>query len=93
MTDEIENQTRCWIATEGHLWMEGFFDTLPVAVRQRLRQSPLNLCPACLVTEFMPKVRSQHPQYSRERALFAAIEIMELQVRKEGVVRKGGRKQ
>ena len=75
------NQTKCWIATAGHLWMEHFFDDLPVAVRRRLRNSPFNLCPACLVTEFMPKVRTKHPGYSHERALLVAIETMEAELR------------
>jgi hypothetical protein len=74
------NQTKCWIATEGHIWMADYFDTLPQRVRQRLRQSPFNLCPACLVTKFMPEVRRRHRQYSHEAAPLAAIEIMELQV-------------
>jgi hypothetical protein len=72
------NQTKCWIATGGHIWMRGYFDTLPVVVRQRLRDSPFNLCPACLVTEFLPKVEGA----SRERRLLAAIEIMEAEIRK-----------
>jgi hypothetical protein len=79
MEDDRENQTKCWIATEGHIWMKDYFDTLPPAVRRRLRQSTFNLCPACLVTEFLPKVRSQQ---SREKALFTAIEVMEADVRR-----------
>lgn len=81
--DEIENQTRCWIATEGHIWMKDYFDTLPVAVRQRLRSSPFNICPACLVTIFAPKVQAKHPRLAHERALLAAIDLMESEVRKE----------
>jgi hypothetical protein len=73
------NQTYCLIATGGHMWMQGYFDTLPTTVRQRLRASPFNLCPACLVTEFLPKVQSRHR--SRECALMAAIEMMEKQLR------------
>ncbi len=72
-------QTKCWIASEGHLWMRGHFDALPAPVRQRLRQSPFNLCAACLMTDFLPK--AQKRGISRERALFAAIEIMEAQAR------------
>jgi hypothetical protein len=79
MQDDDENQTRCWTATNGHIWMKGYFDTLPAAVRQRLRQSPFNLCPACLVAFFLPEVPFQHP---REKALFKAIEVMEAEVRK-----------
>jgi len=51
-------------------------------VRQRLRASPFNVCPACLVVYFLPEVLAQHPEYSRERALLAAIEVMESEVRK-----------
>ena len=61
---------------------EVYFDSLPLSVRQRLRNSPFNLCPACLVTEFLPEVQ-RHSEYSRESALLAAIEIMELQLRRD----------
>jgi hypothetical protein len=77
------NQTKCWIATSGHVWMKAYFDTLPVSVRRRLRSSPFNLCPACLVAEFLPKVWPRHPEYSREQALLAAIKVMEAQVRSQ----------
>jgi hypothetical protein len=82
--DEI-NQTKCLINTNGHVWMKDFFDTLPRAARQRLRSSPFNLCPACLVLEVLSKVKAKQRGLSHERALLAAIEIMESQVRKEGV--------
>ena len=78
-TDQ-ENQTRCVLSTHGSIWMKGYFDTLPLAVRRRLSESPFNLCPACLQTEFLPKVQFQH---SREKALMAAIEVMEAEVRCE----------
>lgn len=84
--DEV-NQTKCWIATEGHIWMRGYFDTLPSAVRQRLRQSPFNICPACLVTKFAPKISKVKGSRQPERALFAAIEIMEAEVRRGQGVR------
>jgi hypothetical protein len=78
-----ENQTRCWTATEGHIWMNDYFDDLPPRVRQRLRASPFNLCPACLVVYFMPGVHARHREYSRETALLVAIEAMESTVRKK----------
>lgn len=81
--DEI-NQTKCWIATEGSMWMNGYFDSLPARVRQRLRASPFNLCPACLVTEFLPQIRTKHRGYSYEQQLLAAIEIMEAKIRSDG---------
>jgi hypothetical protein len=76
------NQTYCLIATGGHLWMADYYDTLPVSVRRRLRNSPYNLCPACLVTEVLPKVQSK-PNTPREKLLLAAVEIMEREVRRE----------
>jgi hypothetical protein len=88
MDNDKINQTRCWISSSGHIWMVGSFDTLPLSVRRRLRSSPFNLCAACLTTKFMPKARAQHPEYSREKALLAGIEMMEAEVRNE---RKGGR--
>jgi hypothetical protein len=75
------NQTYCLIATGGHLWMRGYYDALPVAVRRRLRESPFNICPACLVIEVVPEVRRKHPNWSREKLLFAAVELMERKVR------------
>jgi hypothetical protein len=80
--DKIENQTKCLINSEGHVWMVDFFDTLPLAVRQRLRSSSFNICLACLVVEVLPTVRRQHPNWSREKLLFAAIAVMEAEVRK-----------
>jgi hypothetical protein len=62
--------------------MEDNFDIFPVAVRRRLRDSPFNLCPACLEVFFVPKVLAQHPGYSREKALLMAIEVMELLARR-----------
>ena len=79
--DEIK-QTKCLIHTSGHIWMKGYFDTLSMAVRRRLRNSPFNLCPACLVTEVLPKVKREHPSYSRQKMLLTAIEVMEAEVRK-----------
>ena len=83
-SDDDVNQTKCWIQTEGHIWMESYFDTLPRAVRRRLRDSPFNLCAACLVTKFAPQVKSQHREYSREKAFLAGIEMMEAELRKDG---------
>jgi hypothetical protein len=62
-----ENQTRCVLSTHRSIWMKGYFDTLPLAVRRRLRESPFNLHPACLQTEFVPKVQFQAKQ--REHAV------------------------
>jgi hypothetical protein len=79
--DEID-QVYCLTADDGRVWIH-VFDTLPVAVRRRLRNSPFNLCAACLVTFVLPEVRSNHPKLSREKALFAAIGVMEARVRRQ----------
>jgi hypothetical protein len=75
--DDDENKSVCWIASAGHLWMRGYYDRLPPSARRRLQASPHNLCSACLITEFLPKVRARRPGYSREKALLIAIAVME----------------
>jgi hypothetical protein len=82
-----EEQVECWIASAGHLWMEGYYDELPMLVRQRLQISPFNLCPACLVTKFQPKVRARYPRYSHTKTLLIAIAVMEKQIEQRS---KGG---
>jgi hypothetical protein len=77
VTDDDDDQVECWIASAGHLWMKDYYDRLPLLVRQRLQVSPFNLCPACLVTEFLPKVRARYPEYPREKALLVTIALME----------------
>lgn len=49
--DRDGKQVKCLIASGGHLWMRGYFDRLPAAVRRRLAESPFNLCAACLTEE------------------------------------------
>jgi hypothetical protein len=44
-------QVKCLIASEGHLWMRGYFDRLPGPVRRRLAESRFNICPACMDEE------------------------------------------
>jgi hypothetical protein len=44
-------QVKCLIASEGHLWMRGYFDRLPPVVRRRLAESRFNICPACMDEE------------------------------------------
>jgi len=44
-------QVKCLIASEGHLWMQHYYDRFPGAVRRRLAASPFNICPACMDEE------------------------------------------
>ena len=49
---ELEGrQVKCLIASEGHLWMQGYFDRFPSVVRRRLAESAFNICPACMDKE------------------------------------------
>jgi hypothetical protein len=49
--DRDGKQVKCLIASEGHLWMRGYYDRLPKPVRARLAESPHNICAACLTEE------------------------------------------
>ena len=44
-------QVKCLIASQGHLWMQGYFDRLPSVVRRRLAESTFNICAACMDKE------------------------------------------
>jgi hypothetical protein len=79
--DEID-QVYCLTADAGHVWIHTY-DTLPVAVRRRLRNSPFNVCAACLEAFVLPKLRIKHPNWSREKLLLVGIEEMEAEVRKQ----------
>jgi hypothetical protein len=77
------DQVYCLTADEGHVWIH-VYDTLPVSVRRRLRNSAFNLCAACLQAYVLPKVRAKHPNWPRERQLVAGIEVMEAEIRSDG---------
>ena len=86
--EDDEDQTVCWISSAGHLWMRSYYDRLPLSVRRRLQASPYNLCPACLVTKFLPKMRRRYPGYPREKVLLVTVEVMEKLV--EQATKKAG---
>jgi hypothetical protein len=92
--DDDEEQVECWIASAGRLWMEGYYDELPLSVQRRLQVSPFNLCPACLVTKFLPKVRKKYPRYSHTKMFLIAIAVMQRQIeernKKAAPVAEGG---
>jgi hypothetical protein len=81
--DDDVNQTFCLIATGGHLWMEDYYDRFSPRIRQRLRESRHNLCPACLELFVLPEVQARFPKYTRDAALLAAIVVMELRLEKQ----------
>ena len=65
-------QVKCLIASEGHLWMEGYYDEFPKAVRKRLAVSPFNICAACLEIEV--RARTRRPSVDAYFAVIAQIE-------------------
>ena len=69
---EEGRQIKCLIASEGHMWMESFFDRLPKPVRKRLSESAHNICAAC-VTEEAQKI-ARPPSITIYLAVIARIE-------------------
>lgn len=69
-------QGLCLQSTEGSRWMNLHFDALPPAVRERLRESPFNLCPACVADIAYGTGMSG----SAKERMMKAIDIMEEQV-------------
>jgi len=70
-------QVKCLIASEGHLWMRGYFDRLPSPVRRRLADSAHNICPACMSEEaarVATRGRRRRPTLSDYFAVIEAIE-------------------
>jgi hypothetical protein len=65
-------QVKCLIASEGHLWMRGYYDRLPPAVRRRLAESDFNICPACMDEEAHRAAR--RPTVSTYFAVIRSIE-------------------
>lgn len=75
-------QVKCLIASEGHLWMRGYFDRLPPAVRHRLAESPFNICAACMDIEACNVEARRKPSVA---TYFAVIERIEQQLRDQKV--------
>jgi hypothetical protein len=76
-------QVKCKIASEGHVWMKGYFDRLPSPVRARLAESPFNICAACM-TEEAERVAARRKERKPDIAIFfAVIEWIEQQLREE----------
>src|SRR5262245_7477449 len=75
--DRNGRQVKCLIASEGHLWMRGYFDRLPSPVRRRLAGSRHNICPACMSEEAQTAARSQRLKQPTLAIYFAVIELIE----------------
>ena len=63
-------QVKCLIASEGHLWMQAYYDQFPAAVRQRLAASPFNICAACADEEAWNVARQRGEKKTFHHRLF-----------------------
>jgi len=79
MSDRTKFQGRCFVRADGYRYMTTYFDVMPPSVRERARNSPFNLCAACISDE---SNRFNHLP-DREHRLLAAIISMEDQIRAE----------
>jgi len=66
-------QDICWESTEGRKWMTYYFDKWPPEVRERLRNSPYNICAACIDNRLI----------DTDNDYFQAIKYLEDKIRKE----------
>jgi hypothetical protein len=70
-------QVKCLIASQGHLWMQGYFDRLPSVVRHRLAESAFNICPACMEKEAHAAARQRKENKPSVGTYFRVIEAIE----------------
>jgi hypothetical protein len=70
-------QVKCLIASEGHLWMRGYFDRFPSAVRHRLAESAFNICPACMDEEARMTASQRNETKPTVATYLAVIEAIE----------------
>jgi hypothetical protein len=76
--DILRNQFYCVNGNSGYSWMRRYmpsYDALPRSVRERLQQSPFNICTLCLET-VLPD-----GQLPGRRGLLMCVEIREHQIR------------
>jgi hypothetical protein len=72
-----DRQVKCLIASGGHLWMRGYFDRLPAAVRRRLASSRFNLCAACTAEEAERAAAAQRLRWPTIAIYLDVIEAIE----------------
>ena len=41
-------QGKCFVSSEGHRWMEKYYDNMPPVIRKRLMDSQFNICAGCV---------------------------------------------
>ena len=75
--DLERRQVKCLIASEGRLWMQGYFDRFPSIVRRRLAESAFNICPACMDKEAHGAARQRKETKPSVGTYFRVIEAIE----------------
>ena len=76
-------QVKCLIASEGHLWMRGYYDSLPSPVRRRLADSRHNICPACMTEEAARVAAAQRLKRPNISVYCAVIDAIERRLDKQ----------
>lgn len=76
----------CFINSAGHKYMLDFFDTFHPAVRERLRESTINICCYCLHEEAMQAERTSRPS---PNAYFHVIQQFETGAAHDNRARNG----
>jgi hypothetical protein len=70
-------QVKCLIASEGHLWMRGYFDCLPPVIRHRLAESRFNICPACINEDAHRKASQRNESRPSISTYLTVIDLIE----------------
>ena len=61
--------------------MQDYYDRFPGAVRQRLAESPFNICPACLDEEVRREALQRNAKHSSIITYFTVIARIERKLR------------
>jgi hypothetical protein len=83
-----DRQVKCRNGNNGVRFMQSHYDELPFAVRQRLAESPFNICSACMTLEAYRRVGSDDLFMSRRgrrpsvKVFIETIEDIEREMRK-----------
>lgn len=80
----MQQQSICLMAIDGWEFMESAFDELPHAVRIRLRNSPYNLCTACVIDYARKDYALGEGNWYSDipiKHYFTAIDLFEQQIR------------
>jgi hypothetical protein len=78
----LGQQVKCLIASEGHIWMQDYFDRFPRPVRRRLAESAFNICPACMDQEAHAAAHQSKETKPSIGTYFRVIEAIERKLKR-----------